>query len=125
MKKAVITVGSHYVGKSKTINAYLKPKLGIGYYEHKFTRNNQTGFILSQSFEEANRDVDFMIKKFCTYELLVLSARPANEQPSLLEEAKHKLSAAGYRVSEVRINRNTDNAYFENKANEIIDYLDN
>ena len=29
MKNAVIVVGSHFHGKSKTINKYLKPRLGL------------------------------------------------------------------------------------------------
>lgn len=82
MKKAVIVVGSHYAGKSKTINVHLKQKLGIAKHEHKFTRNGKAGFILSQSFEEADRDVDYVIKKYVAYDLLVLSARPAHERPS-------------------------------------------
>jgi hypothetical protein len=43
MKKAVIVVGSHHVEKSKTINNYLKLKLGIGEYAHKFILNGQKG----------------------------------------------------------------------------------
>ncbi len=64
MKKAVIVVGKHDVGKSKTINDHLKPKLRIGKHKHKFTRNGKEGFILSQSFEEAGRDVDFVVSKY-------------------------------------------------------------
>jgi hypothetical protein len=122
MKKAVIVVGSHFVGKSKTINKHLKPKLGIGEREHKFIRNSQNGYILSQSFEEANRDVDYVINNYSGYELLVLSARPAHENPSLLADARTKLSHAGFRVSEVFINSNDNN---DSKANEILRHLDN
>lgn len=124
MKKAVITVGSHYVGKSKTINKHLKPKLGIGEREHKFTRKNQNGYILSQSFEEADRSVDDVINNYSGYDLLVLSARPANENPSSLEEAKKKLSGAGYRVSEVFINHDVNDTYYNGKADEILKHLD-
>jgi hypothetical protein len=91
MKKAVIVVGSHYAGKSKTIRKYLKPKLSITEHEHKFTRNGNDGFVLSQSLEESDRDVDDLIKKYMDYDLLVLSARPANEMPSSLNELKVKL----------------------------------
>lgn len=125
MKKIVITVGSHFVGKSKTINKYLKPKLGIGPRKHKFIRNNQNGFILSQSFEEADRDVDYVIKNYAVYELLVLAARPAHEKPSFLEEAKNRFSSAGYRVSKVVINQNTDETYYNDMADKILNYLDN
>ena len=91
MKKAVILVGKHYAGKSKTINNHLKPKLKIGKRKHKFSRNGKEGFILSQSFEEAGRDVDFVVSKYSHYELLVLSVRSADESNSCLDEAKSKL----------------------------------
>ena len=125
MKKVVIAVGSHFAGKSKTINKYLKGKLKIGQREHKFIRNNQNGFILSQSFEEAERDVDYVVKNYAVYELLVLAARPAYEDHSCLIEARAKFSSAGYRVSEVIINQNSDETYYEDRADEILKYLDN
>lgn len=124
MKKAVIAVGSHFAGKSKTINKYLKEKLGIGKYEHKFILNNQNGFILSQSFEEADRNVDDVISKYSGYELLVLSARPAHEKHSSLKEALSKLSRAGFRTSEVQIEKNTDEKYYIAKAKQMLGYLD-
>ena len=124
MKKAVIVVGKHYVGKSKTINNHLKPKLKIGKRNHKFSRNGQEGFILSQSFEEAGRDVDFVVSKYSRYDLLVLSARPANETPSCLVEAESKLKNAGYQVYLVDVGKRSDNGYYDGKADEIIKYLD-
>ena len=124
MKKAVIVVGKHYVGKSKTINNHLKPKLKIGKRNHKFSRNGQEGFILSQSFEEAGRDVDFVVSKYSHYELLVLSARPANKSTSCLDEAESKLKKAGYQVNLVYVSKTTDNMHYDDKADEIIKYLD-
>ncbi len=125
MKKAVIVVGSHYVGKSKTIREHLKPKLGIGKDDHIFHRNNQTGYILSQSLEEANRSIDNVIKAYGHYSLLVLAARPAEDTPSNLKEAISKLRSAGYRVSEVAIAKSDDDTYYNNKADEILSHLDN
>jgi hypothetical protein len=127
MKKAVIAVGSHYVGKSKTINIHLKPKLGIGRFHHKFFRNNQIGYILSQSFEEADRDVDEFVKKYSHYELLVLSARPPSETPSCLTEIQSKLGNSGYRVNLVRVIKVLENSdrYYNDRSDEIIEYLDN
>jgi hypothetical protein len=125
MKKAVIAVGSHYVGKSKTINEYLKSKLGITKRARIFILNNQDGYILSQSFEEADRAVDDVINNYSEYDLLVLAARPAHENPSSLEEAKKKLTKAGYRVSEVIINKNTGKRYYDNKAEEMLKHLQN
>lgn len=125
MKKAVIVVGSHYAGKSKTVRKYLKPKLSIREYKHKFTRNGKEGFVLSQSLEEADRDVDDLIRKYTDYDLLVLSARPANEMPTSLNELKIKLQAAGYRASEVFVSRTNDESYYDGKADEILKCLDN
>lgn len=124
MKKAVIAVGSHYAGKSKTINKYLKKILDIGEFKHKFIRNNKNGFILSQSFEEADRDVDDVISKYGGYEFLVLSARPAHEKYSLLKEVLKKLSRAGYRVSKVQIDKNADEKYYIAKAKQMLNCLD-
>ena len=121
MKKAVIVVGKHYVGKSKTINIHLKAKLGIGRYQHKFTRNGKAGFILSQSFEEADRDVDYVIKKYLAYDLLVVSTRPADETGSCLNELRIKLNSAGYSVGEVLVEHNDD---YAGKADEILQHLD-
>ena len=124
MKKAVIVVGTHYAGKSKTIREHLKPKLGIAKNEHKFIRNGKAGFVLSQSLEEADRDVDYVIKKYVIYDLLVLSSRPAHERPSCLNELKAKLQTAGYRVSEVLVDRTDEEDYYDSKADEILNCLD-
>ncbi len=124
MKQAVIVVGSHYVGKSKTINLYLKPKLNIKEREHIFSFNGKPGFILSQSFEEARRDVDYVVGKYAeNYDYLVLAARPDNENPSDLLEAMEKLSKAGFTVHTVIINPENDEGYYAQKSDEIIRYL--
>lgn len=125
MKKAVILTGTHYIGKSRTINNYLKPKLGIGVYKHKFTRNGQDGFILSQTCEEAHRNIDDVVTRYCHYELLVLASRPSYETPSCFDQLRSKLSNAGYRVDETVISSKGDSVHYEQKAAEIINYLDN
>jgi hypothetical protein len=79
---------------------------------------------LSQSFEEAVRTVDYVINKYGSYDLLVLAARPDNEIPSHLKEAKMKLSATGYRVSEVSVTK-ADSVDYSSKADEILQFLDN
>ncbi len=53
VKIAVIVIGSKRAGKSTAINDHLKPKLGIGRLAHKFQYNGMSGYILSQSLEEA------------------------------------------------------------------------
>jgi hypothetical protein len=79
-------------------------------------------YILSQSFEEANRDADYVINNYPNDELLVLSARPANEDPSSLVDARTKLVRAGFSVREVIINLNDDK---DGKADEILLHLIN
>lgn len=124
MKYAVIVVGSHYSGKSKTINLYLKPELGISDKTHIFTFKGKSGFILSQSFEEAARDVDYVIEKYADkYSYLVLAARPKDEAVSDYSEAYEKLSNKGFVVHTVIINPENDEQYYENRAKEIITYL--
>jgi len=124
MKKAVIVTGTHYIGKSRTINNYLKPKLGIGIRKHKFTRNGQDGFILSQTCEEAGRNIEDVVNNYRFYEFLILAARPRYETPSCLDHLISKLTKEGYRVDEVVIS-SKDSVHYEQKATEIIGYLDN
>ena len=124
MDKAIIVVGKHFAGKSKTINVYLKPKLGLSVHEHVFELNGQPGFILSQSFEESGRDVDYVIEKYGNrYTYLVLASRPADEVGSNLEEAKQKLSHVGYNVSIVEIEPKQPDEYYKNKASNILEIL--
>ncbi|SBS28870.1 hypothetical protein MSP8886_01343 [Marinomonas spartinae] len=123
MKSAVVVIGSHFVGKSKTINVYLKPKLGLTQKAHVFTLNEKDGFILSQSFEEADRSVDEVIKKYGKYYYFVVAARPKNEEPSNLCEVLEKLSNAGFIVHTVIIDPNDNEIYYDKKADEIINYL--
>jgi hypothetical protein len=124
MKKAVILVGSHYAGKGRTIREHLKPKLGIGRDDHKFTRDGQNGFVLAQSCEEANRDVQETVDKYSHYDLLVLAARPANESPSCSIELENRLETATFRVMTVEIIKSSEAAYYEGKADEIIGFFD-
>ena len=128
MKKAVIVVGRHFAGKSKTLRGYVKPKLEIDVDKHQFTRNGQSGFVLVQTCEEAETDVKERVKKYSGYDLLVLAARPANESLSHLAELEVKLKNAGYRVRIVNIvkpqNADDNDEYYGGKADEIIGYLD-
>jgi hypothetical protein len=125
MKKAVVVVGKHYAGKSRTIRQYLKPKLGMERDTRKFIRNGQDGYVLSQSFEEAKRDIQKIVNKYSHFDLLVLAARPANESPSCLMELIAELQNASYQVSTVNVVKTSNNgAYYEGKSDEIITYLD-
>lgn len=120
MKKAIIVVGSHYSGKSRIINKFLKPKLGIGSHEHRFTFKGRDGFILSQSFEESSRDVDYVTNKYGNYHYLVLACRPNNEPDSYLDEAIQQLTGFGFLVKTVKVQRTNDDDYHDEKASEII-----
>ena len=120
MGKAVIVVGPHYSGKSKTIRIHLKPLLGIGINEHKFALEDKEGFILSQSFEEADRDPTEAIQKYSGYALLVLAARPEDEPSSKLPAMRHALSDESFRVNVVRIH---NKGQAEEKTQEVFELL--
>ena len=127
MKKAVIVVGKHFAGKSKTIREYLKPKLGIGKHVRIFARYGQSGHILSQTLEEPKRkrSGQEIVTKYSKYDLLVFSARPATESGSQVNELSKALKDNGYQVNTVDVAGRTQPAsYFEAKANEIISHLD-
>jgi len=124
MGKAVIVVGTHLSGKSRTINEHLKPLLGLGPSEHVFGRNSKDGFILSQSFEEASTDPQTQIGRRAHYDLLVLAARPAEEEGSLLEEMQQVLSFHNFQYEVVMIENNEFATYYAGKALEILSQLD-
>jgi hypothetical protein len=127
MKKAVIVVGKHRVGKSKTIREYLKPKLGIGKDARIFSRNGQRGHILSQTLEEPKRkrSGQEVVTKYSNYDLLVFSARPVTDGRSQLTELSKALKDNGYRVNIVDVaGKDQPTRYFDAKANEIICHLD-
>jgi len=122
MKKAVIVMGRHGIGKSATIREYLKPKLGISKDHKKFELNNKKGFILSQSFEEGKREPEIMITKYCHYTYLVLAGRPIDEDGSFTETVKELLIKEKYSVEIIEIIY-SDKKHYEEKATDIIDYL--
>ena len=140
MRKAVMVVGKHRAGKSKTIRLHLKKKLGIAKSKHKFSLRGKEGFVLSQSREEAAKQQGFVLSqsleesgkyknvakivtKYSLYDLLVLAARPRNEKDSCLNRLERELRKAGYRVTLVSLNKHPTNEYCEKKANEILKAL--
>ncbi len=116
-------MGKHFAGKSKTIREYLKPKLGLTKDQKKFLLNGEYGYILSQSFEEGNRNVDEMIKKYSHYNYLVLAGRPKNENGSLVERMENKLISENYTVEIFEVIKSDDENYYNEKANEIHEWL--
>jgi hypothetical protein len=105
MKKAVILVGSHHVGKSDTIRNHLKPLLKqangkpLGRHHHIFELGGKKGYILSQSLEEGGRDVDATVRSLADYQYLVFAARPVNEPESEVNALQLSLQTAGFAVS--------------------------
>jgi len=127
MKKAVVVVGKHYSGKSRTLREYLKPRLGMGNGRY-FTRNGQSGCVLVQTCEEADADVKDRVEKYSGSDCLVLAARPANESLSYLTELEAELIKAGYQVKTLHIVKPKQESfadeYYGGIADEIIAYLD-
>jgi hypothetical protein len=120
MKKAVILVGAHHVGKSLTINEHLKPMLGIKSQAHLFELEEKKGFVLSQSAEEAERDVEATVKKYSDHDFLVLAARPFSDPASQLKLLRSMLQKASFVVNEVAIHSGTE---APKKAREIFGML--
>lgn len=126
MKKIVIVVGSHHSGKSKTINAYLKPLLGIPQNSsaHQFSLNNQRGNVLSQTFEENSyRKALDVVKYFKKYELLVLPARPRNEPRSYLNEIVTLCTQNGYLVQEFLVQSTMTDIQYSECAKKMFNFL--
>jgi hypothetical protein len=141
LKIAVIVVGSHYAGKSKTINKHLKPQLRIRSRAHKFNLRGASGKVLSQSREEAARisgfarsqsleesrrtsaDVRNLIRTNSSFDRLVFAARPSNERPSFLPLLKSALAANGFRVFLVRVVANQPERFYEERAKKIFQHL--
>jgi hypothetical protein len=120
MKRAVILVGGHHVGKSLTINNHLKPLLKIKHDAHIFKMGGKRGFVLSQSAEEAERDVITTVEKYAHYDILVLAARPYSDPVTKLKLLWSMLQKEKYVVSEVAIHSEEE---APKKAREILSML--
>lgn len=116
-KRAIILVGAHHVGKSLTINQYLKPLLEIGPEAHIFKLKGKTGFVLSQSAEEAERDIQATVEKYADYDFLVLAARPYFNAESQLKLLRSLLQKAAFVTSEIAM---LDHDEAPHKAKEIL-----
>lgn len=119
-KQSVLVVGHHFSGKSKTINQYLKPLLKIGPHAHIFSINGWRGFVLSQSSEESNQNVQQLIEKYSHFDLFVLACRPETDEHSNLKAAQIALKKASFKVDVVAV-RSHEEA--PDKAREIFDLL--
>lgn len=132
MKKAVIVVGSHCVGKSKTINKFFKPMVGLSGRQQIFPKGRvmsqsleeRNGRVLSQSLEERDfRDVKYFVKKYANLKYFVCAARPDGENPSLYKALKTELENNGFRVDTVYIIGEQKDSFYKEKAKNILDFL--
>ncbi len=122
MKIAVIFVGSHFAGKSLTINGFLKPLLGISYKARFFTLDGRDGCVLSQSFEESGRDAQERIEAYSHLDLLVLAARPVKEKASKLSFVEDILGKNGFISHQIDVTKG-DEKHYESLANKAFKLL--
>ena len=121
-KFAIIVVGQHFTGKSKTINQYLKPLLGLTGNQRNFIFGRCQGCVLSQSREESG--IELNIKIYVKFDILVLAARPEFDNISKLNEIKNKLENEGFDIEEILIEKNEKNElYYQQKANKIFEII--
>ncbi len=139
MKRAVIVVGSHYAGKSKTIRKFFKPLVGIsgnrrrfqigGYDGNVFSQSLEerfgNGHVLSQSLEEKGlAGVRGIMADLQHYERLVFAARPSSEAGSLYGKLKAELESRGFSVATVNVVRNQPDDFYRERAQEILQHLE-
>ena len=120
-KKSVIVVGSHFSGKSLTINKHLKPMLHIKERAHIFNPPGKKGFVLSQSSEESGKDVEQLIEKYAHFDLFILASRPETDKLSNFKETRAALEKASFLVYVVVVH---DKKEAPAKAKEILKLLD-
>jgi len=138
MKIAVVVVGSHYAGKSKTIKKFFKPLVGISGNQRLFQLGQHDGAVLSQSLEERFGnghvlsqsleekgliDVRGIVWKYQLYEWLVFAARPSTETGSLYGSLKSELESRGFLVATVFVVGNQPDSYYAERAREVLEYL--
>ena len=140
MKKAVIVVGHHYAGKSKTIKKFFKPLVGISGNRRLFQIGPQhcavlsqsleerfgNGHVLSQSLEEKGlADVRGIVSNYQHFERLVFAARPSNEPCSLYGKLKSELESRGFSVATVSVVKDQPGSFYAERAEEILQHLNN
>jgi len=132
MKKAIIVVGSHCSGKSKTINQFFKPLIGLSGRQRNFKHGRvlsqsieeREGHVLSQSLEEKGlKSVKEFISRYANLKYLICAARPEGENPSLYKALKRELEQLGYNVKTVNVIEGQTDKFYESKAQEMYDWL--
>jgi len=137
MKKAVIVVGPHFSGKSKTIKEYFKPLVGLSGNQRTFDLNEKPGIVLSQSLEEKRlgrvisqsieekrvSDVHEFLVRYLFCQWLVLAARPSTEAGSHLKKILAILKAHGFSVLVVEVVKEQSESFYKRRANEMLAHL--
>ena len=141
-KRAVIVVGSHFMGKSRTINRFVKPNLGIKGRQQKFELEGRKGAVLSQSREEAHvqtrrglarsqsleeggaLSIKAVVRRISSFDLLILAARPRNERPSFLIEFVKELRTREFVVHQVHIRTRSSDRDCREYATQVIAHLE-
>ena len=137
MKKAVLVVGPHFSGKSKTINKYFKRLVGLSEKQRTFTLREKKGTALSQSTEEKRLGhvisqsteekrlfgLKEFLDKYLACQWLVLAARPEDEPGSNYKAICTILKKNGFSVKTVTVHPKQSAAFYKKCANDIHLYL--
>ena len=119
-KRAVIVVGTHGAGKSRTINENFKTLNNMTVKQRKF----ENGWVHSQTLEEKGlTSVDDYMDEIEMRQFLVFAARPEKEKGSLQEALRSRLKSEGYFVSVVFVSLMSTPDYYRKKGQEIFDAL--
>ena len=137
MKKAVIVVGPHFSGKSKTIKKYFKPLVGLSGNQRTFDLNEKPGIVLSQSLEEkrlgrvlsqsieekGTADVEEFLSRYLFCQWLVLAARPLTAHGSHLKKLLSLLKSKGFSVLVVEVTKEQPESFYKQRAKDILAHL--
>jgi len=108
-KVAVLVTGEKDAGKSKMINEYLKPKLGIEKDVAEFDFNVRKGVIMPFPLQHTESDLD-SLDMYEGYDIFVIAVRPETEkQKPSNQDVKNKLVDLGYRVLVMRLDAAGEN----------------
>ena len=124
MKKAVIVVGPHFSGKSKTINKHFKHRVGLTEEKRKFTLKGKDGYVLSQSAEEKRlSNLQDFLKRYLKYHWLVLAARPEEKDESHYKSILAILKRNGFSVETVIVEKDQPESYYVGRGKSIFSHL--
>lgn len=137
MKKAVVVVGPHFSGKSKTIKKYFKPLIGLSEGQRAFSLHGKAGAALSQSAEEKRLghvisqtaeekrlpNLEEFLSRYLSCYWLVLAARPENEPGSFYAELVARLKENGFSVCTIAVKAKQPEHFYQQRGKEILAHL--